>query len=86
MKVIVDQDMSGYHPYGQGFEEAGWKFQAWQPSGPGVEQVIIIHAKKDGETRQVKVRLTHEPRFGVDVDDAASAERAVERLIEELRT
>jgi hypothetical protein len=79
--------MRGYHPYGpeEGFNEAGWHFRAWQPSGPGVEQVIIIRATKKGcKKHEVRVPLTHAPRFGIDVDDHASAEKAVERLIKEL--
>jgi hypothetical protein len=74
-----------FFPFAEPFEEKGYTFFAWQPSGDGAPRHFVLQAKKDGEVvREVTVPMDYPNQWGVDVADVQSLEAATETLIGEL--
>lgn len=70
--------------YGE-FELAGHRFVAFGPESDADPREWQIVVSKDGEeVLREKVPMLYAPRFGVDVEDAAARDAAVERIIKKL--
>jgi hypothetical protein len=78
-------DLSKHMPIGNGFEEAGHQFKAWQPANGEAKRVLILQAFKGDElAHEREVPMDFRNIFGIDVADMAALEAATDDLIREL--
>jgi len=69
------------------FEEGGFKVETFLPYNSSQPQQWTVKVYRTGETElleEVAIPMTHEPIFGVDIDDQATLEEAVELLMKRL--
>lgn len=84
--IMKSSDLSNHCPYGpaEGFEEKGYRFKGWQPRNPHTQDVIIQAFKGDELLEEARVKLTHRPRFGLDVNDVDRIDEEIEALLQRL--
>lgn len=75
--------MDNYFEIGPPVEERGLRIEAWQPDNDSVPQVLIAEIFKGEELlEEVHVPMNHPNMWGIDVEDMANFEAAVDSLVE----
>jgi hypothetical protein len=71
------------------FTENGYKVDAFMPRNSGQKRQWTVKVYKEGEedpSRVITIPMSHEPIFGVDIEDRAILEARVDEIMTELAT
>lgn len=66
------------------FDLGGWHFERFEPANDSEPRQVHIVGTKDDRREVEVVPLDHTNIFGLDVEDAAAVDEAVERLLQRL--